>query len=50
VAEYRLSVRARADLLNIYAFSEAKFGSIEGPRIANIDLRQAPHASPAYQR
>jgi toxin ParE1/3/4 len=26
VAEYRLSVRARADLLNIYAFSDAKFG------------------------
>jgi len=26
VAEYRLSLRARADLLDIYAFSEAKFG------------------------
>jgi toxin ParE1/3/4 len=26
VAEYRLSLRAHADLLNIYAFSEAKFG------------------------
>ena len=26
MAEYRLSLRARADLLDIYAFSEAKFG------------------------
>jgi toxin ParE1/3/4 len=26
VADYRLSLRARSDLLNIYAFSEAKFG------------------------
>lgn len=26
VAEYRLSLRARADLLNIYAKSEATFG------------------------
>jgi plasmid stabilization system protein ParE len=26
VAEYRLSVRARLDLLDIYAYSEAKFG------------------------
>jgi toxin ParE1/3/4 len=26
VAEYRLSLRARSDLLNIYAFSEATFG------------------------
>jgi toxin ParE1/3/4 len=26
VAEYRLSLRARADLLDIYAFSEAMFG------------------------
>jgi toxin ParE1/3/4 len=26
VAEYRLSVRAHADILDIYAYSEAKFG------------------------
>ena len=26
MAEYRLSVRARADLLSIYAFSDATFG------------------------
>jgi toxin ParE1/3/4 len=26
VAEYRLTVRARAELLDIYAFSEARFG------------------------
>ena len=26
MAEYRLSLRARSDLLNIYAFSDAKFG------------------------
>jgi toxin ParE1/3/4 len=26
VSEYRLSLRARADLINIYAFSDAKFG------------------------
>jgi toxin ParE1/3/4 len=26
VAEYRLSLRARADLLDIHAFSEARFG------------------------
>jgi toxin ParE1/3/4 len=26
VANYRLSLRARADLLDIYAFSEARFG------------------------
>jgi toxin ParE1/3/4 len=26
VAEYRLSLRARSDLLNIYAFSDARFG------------------------
>ena len=26
MAEYRLSLRARSDLLNIYAFSDARFG------------------------
>jgi toxin ParE1/3/4 len=26
VSEYRLSVRARADLINIYAFTQARFG------------------------
>lgn len=26
VAEFRLSVRARADLINIYVFTDAKFG------------------------
>ena len=26
VSEYRLSLRARADLINIYAFTDARFG------------------------
>ena len=29
MAEYRLSLRAEADLLDVYAFTEAKFGQYQ---------------------
>jgi hypothetical protein len=37
VAEFRLSRKARADLLDILTFTEAKFGAYQGRRIT-LDL------------